>query len=195
MTWSSSMEMSSPVGRPQDGAARGADLLSRSRVDPRDLRAAFRSHPEGVTIITTRDEFGNLWGMTATAVMSLSLDPPLLALGINGRSPLLGPMTAGAHFIVHFLAAHQEELATRFATAVEDKFEGSAYRFGRSGCARLEGALASLECTLFAVHPGGDHHLLVAEVVDVTRAAEPGDSLVFFEGQMGPVRAPASDPN
>ncbi|GHF70543.1 flavin reductase ActVB [Amycolatopsis bartoniae] len=156
--------------------------------DPARVRSAFRQHPEGVTIITTLDEFGHQWGMTATAVTAVSLEPPLLLVCVANRSGLIGPMTAGAGFVVHFLAGGQAELAHRFATPLEDKFAGTSYRFAPSGCARLNGVLASLDCVAHDVHPGGDHTIVVGRILEVALEDSAGDALVFFGGAMSTLR-------
>jgi flavin reductase (DIM6/NTAB) family NADH-FMN oxidoreductase RutF len=153
-------------------------------VTPERLREAFRRHAEGVTIITTVDEFGNAMGITATAVTSGSLDPPLVLVCIGNRSWMLGPLTAGGSFIVHFLAANQEQLARQFSSPRTDKFEGTSYHFARSGCPRLGGVLASLECVFHASYPCGDHTIVVGRVVDVRLGAEADSALVFFAGQL-----------
>jgi flavin reductase (DIM6/NTAB) family NADH-FMN oxidoreductase RutF len=153
-------------------------------VTPDVLREAFRRHAEGATIITTIDEFGNVMGITATAVTAGSLDPPLLIVCIGNRSWMLGPLTAGASFIVHFLAADQEHLARQFARPGPDKFEGTSYQFARSGCPRLTGALASLECIFHASHPCGDHTIVIGRIVDVRINGDVDSALVFFGGQL-----------
>lgn len=162
--------------------ARGAS--SQPLVTSDILREAFRRHTEGATIITTIDEFGNVMGITATAVTAGSLDPPLVLVCIGNRSWMLGPLTAGASFIVHFLAANQENLARQFARPVPDKFEGTSYQFARSGCPRLVGALASLECVFHATYPCGDHTIIIGRVVDVRINGEMDSALVFFGGQL-----------
>jgi flavin reductase ActVB len=153
-------------------------------VTPGILREAFRRHAEGATIVTTIDEFGNEMGITATSVTSGSLDPPLVLVCISNRSWMLGPLTAGASFIVHFLTADQENLARQFAHPGPDKFEGTSYRFARSGCPRLGGVLASLECVFHASYPCGDHTIVIGRVVDVRLGVESGSALVFFGGQL-----------
>lgn len=103
------------------------------------LCEALRRHAAGVTIVTTIDEFGNEMGITATAVTSGSLDSALVLVGIGNRFWMLGPLSAGASFIVHLLAADQEHLARQFARPGPDKFAGTSYRLARSGCLRLGG--------------------------------------------------------
>ena len=158
--------------------------ISQLSVTSDILREAFRRHAEGMTIITTVDEFGNEMGITATAVTSGSLDPPLVLVCIDNRSWMLGPLTAGASFIVHFLTAEQEYLARQFSRPGPGKFEGTSYHFARSGCPRLAGVLASLECAFHASYPCGDHTIVIGRVVDVRLSDEADSTLVFFGGQL-----------
>ena len=148
------------------------------------LREALRRHAAGVTIVTTIDEFGNEMGITATAVTSGSLDPPLVLVCIGNHSRILGPLTAGASFIVHLLAAEQGHLARQFARPGPDKFEGTSYRLARSGSPRLGGVLASLECVFHAAYPCGDHTIVIGRVVEVWISGEADAALVFFGGQL-----------
>jgi flavin reductase (DIM6/NTAB) family NADH-FMN oxidoreductase RutF len=154
---------------------------------PQALRDAFRCHAEGVTIVTAIDQFGNQMGITATGVASVSLDPPLLLFCVSNRSWMVGPLVAGGSFVVHFLAAEQEELARRFASSSTDKFEGVRFRLSRTGCPRLDGCLASLHCEFQAAHPGGDHTVVVGRVIDVQVGPRAGPSLAFFGGRLLPV--------
>jgi flavin reductase (DIM6/NTAB) family NADH-FMN oxidoreductase RutF len=151
------------------------------------LREAFRRHPEGVTIVTTMDEYGNQMGITATAVASVSLDPPLVLLCVSNRSWMVGPLAAGFTFIVHFLAAHQADLARHFAVPSADKFEGLRYRFSRAGCAQLEGSLAALHCEFHSAFPGGDHTVILGRVIEVQLEDSSAPALAFFEGRLTPV--------
>lgn len=160
-------------------------------IDAAALRAAFRLRPEGVTILTTLDEFGNQWGMTATSVTSVSLDPPLLLVCAANRSGVLGPLMSGARFVVHFLAADQGELARHFATPMEDKFAGTRYEYAPSGCPKLNGALVSLECVTHAAHPAGDHTIVVGLVLDIVHGDRRDRALVSFDGALSSIGSDA----
>lgn len=79
----------------------------RRSVPADSFRAAFRLHPEGVTVVTAVDEFGDQIGMTATAVSSVSLDPPLVLACMANQSRMTSALTGGAGFVVHFLTGEQ----------------------------------------------------------------------------------------
>jgi flavin reductase (DIM6/NTAB) family NADH-FMN oxidoreductase RutF len=175
---------------PDGRSAEGRDLSrtpSPVAAVPHRLRDAFRRHPEGVTIVTAIDQFGNQMGITATGVASVSLDPPLLLFCVNNRSWMVGPLVAGGSFVVHFLGADQEELAERFASFSADKFEGVSYRLSSTGCPRLDGCLAALHCEFESAHPGGDHTVVMGRVIDVQLGPRAGPSLAFLGGRLLPV--------
>jgi flavin reductase (DIM6/NTAB) family NADH-FMN oxidoreductase RutF len=156
-------------------------------VEPEVLREAFRRHPEGVTIVTTMDEFGNQMGITATAVTSVSLDPPIVLFCVSNGSWMIGPLVGGGSFIVHFLAGDQADLARRFAVPAVDKFEGVRYRFSSGGSAHIEGSLAALQCVFHSAFPGGDHTVILGRVIEVHLDAPGSRALAFFGGRLIPV--------
>ena len=78
---------------------------------------------------------------------------------------------------VSVLATTQQQLSQRFAESRDDRFSGVPTRRGDSGVALIEGALAQLETRIVAQHPGGDHTIVVCEVIGGT--VEPGDPLLY----------------
>jgi flavin reductase (DIM6/NTAB) family NADH-FMN oxidoreductase RutF len=147
------------------------------------FRQALGRLAAGVSIVTTIDEDGHNLGLTATAVTSVSLDPPLVLVCIDNRSRTIDPLETGAPFVVHFLAADQEELARRFASRIPDKFAGVDFETTAYGCPRLTGVLASVECLPHAIYPGGDHTIFVGRVVDVQIDETESSPLTYFRGQ------------
>lgn len=146
------------------------------------FRQALGQLAAGVSIVTTIDREGQKIGLTATAVTSVSLDPPLLLVCIDNRSRTGEAIQAGAPFIAHFLAGGQEDLARRFASRAADKFAGIEYGITASGCPRLEGVLASVECVPHHIYPGGDHTIFVGRVIDVSIDGAGPAPLMYFRG-------------
>jgi 3-hydroxy-9,10-secoandrosta-1,3,5(10)-triene-9,17-dione monooxygenase reductase component len=101
-----------------------------------------------------------------------------------GRSSTTWPQIARAGvFCVNVLGAGQEELCRRFAVSGADKFAGVGYDTAPvSGAPRLAGVAAWIDCTVHAVHTGGDH-LIVVGRVDALGAEGPGDPLLFHRGR------------
>lgn len=147
------------------------------------FRQALARLAAGVSIVTTIDQDGARLGLTATAVTSVSLDPPLVLVCIDKRSHSGEAIQDGAPFIIHFLADDQEGLARQFASRAPDKFAGIAYEMSEHGCPRLEGVLASVECVPYEIYPGGDHTICVGRVVDVRVSAADASPLVYFRSQ------------
>ena len=135
----------------------------------------------GVTIITTRDSQSNFYGLTANAITSLSLEPPLLLICIDRKAETFAHFYDSKTFTVNILAEDQTELSNRFAKSGGDKFTGVPYRLGRLGTPILEGGLGHLECRIVETHEGGDHviHVGQVEVVEI-RGGRP---LLFFQGR------------
>lgn len=123
-------------------------------------------------------------GFACQSFSSLSLDPPLVAFMV-GRTSTTWPRIARAGvFCVNVLSAGQGELCRAFAVSGADKFAGVTYDAAPvSGSPRLAGTLAWIDCTIHAVHTGGDH-LIVVGRVDALGASE-GDEvpLLFHKGR------------
>lgn len=153
-----------------------------------DIRKAFGLRPEPVCAITTCNEWGERIGMTATAVTSVSLDPPMLLLCVKSNALIASALRAQMPFVVHFLTAEQEEIARRLASPIEDKFLGVSHRMNASGAARLNEAGAILECEPAQIHEAGDHIIVVGEVTRVDLAATDAPALLFHGGVFTTVR-------
>ncbi|HMA37521.1 MAG TPA: flavin reductase family protein [Chloroflexia bacterium] len=153
-------------------------------VDADLFRRVMGSFASGVTIVTTLDAAGRPRGFTASGMSSLSLDPRLLLVCVNTNSATLTAIQARQAFVVNILAEAQRELAQRFASRLEAaKFNGISWQPGTTGLPVLEGALAHAECQVFRIYEGGDHVIILGEVV----AAAAGDAvpLLYFRGRYG----------
>jgi Conserved protein/domain typically associated with flavoprotein oxygenases, DIM6/NTAB family, COG1853 len=134
-------------------------------VDAQTFRNALRRFASGVTVVATR-EGERLLGMTVSAFCSVSLDPPLVLVSIDRKTTTHEAIVRTGVFAVSILERTQQPLADRFAgrLPVSDRFEGVRWRSGQSGAPVLEGALAYVDCRLWASYPGGDHTLFVGEL-------------------------------
>jgi flavin reductase (DIM6/NTAB) family NADH-FMN oxidoreductase RutF len=136
----------------------------------------------GVTVVTTRygDEIS---GMTANAVISLSLDPPLVAVSVDKSSNMHGHLTEGRCFAINVLQREHEELSNRFAQRGPKDFSDLKLKQGKTGAPILAEALAYVDCLLVEITAVGDHDLFIGEPV----AGEVGEGvpLLFYGGQYG----------
>jgi flavin reductase (DIM6/NTAB) family NADH-FMN oxidoreductase RutF len=130
-----------------------------------EFRRILGAVPTAVSVLTIADAAGADRGMTVGAFCSLSLEPPMVLACIGVDATLAAPMREASHFALSVLAADQEALSRRFADREARGFDGVAYHRGRIGVLLLDGAAAHLECRIVARHPGGDHDIVVGEVV------------------------------
>jgi flavin reductase (DIM6/NTAB) family NADH-FMN oxidoreductase RutF len=153
-------------------------------IEQADFRRVMGHWLTGVAVVAARQLDGTPYGLTANAVSSLSLHPPLLLVCIEHTSDTHDCIHDAGAFAVNMLEASQERVARQFSgPEAAVKFNGVAYRRERTGAPILEGVLAWADCELRASFPGGDHTIFVGEVVaGDTRAGEP---LAFFRGGYG----------
>lgn len=128
------------------------------------FRAAMRTLPTAVAVISTSSESGRPVGLTANSVASLSLDPPLVTWAIRKNSPLVEVFRNSRRFVVNLLAAGQGPLAARFASPIDNRFDGVSATATPLGLPRLEGCAAWLDCEMHMDLEIGDHVLLVGAV-------------------------------
>ena len=148
--------------------------------DPSTMRQVLGHFPSGVTIVTGMTPAGPA-GFTCQSFSSLSLDPPLvLVLPSRGSTSWPGIQETG-HFCVNVLAEDQSALSTAFARSGSDKFAGVDWTASTLGSPILAGATAWIDCTLDAVHEGGDHLIVVGAVEDLG-AVEDVAPLLFHRG-------------
>src|SRR5262252_277264 len=149
--------------------------------DPSALRAVMGCFATGVTVITTRDQSGRPYGLTANAVTSLSLEPPLLLICVDRKAETFPHFFDSKIFVLNILAEDQEEVSRRFAKTGGDKFTGVPCRVGHLDTPILEGTLGHVECRIIETLEGGDHVIHVGEVQHAE--ARDGRPLLFFRGR------------
>ena len=137
--------------------------------------------PAGVVVITARvgDEFR---GLTASSLVSISLDPPLVLVGLERESATRAAVLETKAFNASLLTRSQEFLADRFAgraPALDLEWRTLPHRLGTNGIPLLDGCAAWLECRLVQVHQAGDHDICVGEVQ--AAAIGSGDPLILWD--------------
>jgi flavin reductase (DIM6/NTAB) family NADH-FMN oxidoreductase RutF len=134
------------------------------------LRKALGHFVTGVTVVTTRGVSGEFAGLTVNSFSSLSLSPPLVMWSIALSAASFEAFENCSHFIVNVLADDQIPLAERFAQSGGDKFNGLLTRESIAGLPLLDGVAASFACRVASRYPGGDHVILVGEVLAYERS-------------------------
>ena len=137
--------------------------------------------PAGVVLISARqgDEYR---GMTASSLVSISLEPPLVLVGLQRESTTRAAVIETGAFNVSLLTRAQEFIADRFAgraPAIDAAWRSLPHRLGSNGIPLVDGSAAWLECRLVHVHAAGDHDICVGQVE--AAAAGAGDPLILWD--------------
>jgi len=151
-------------------------------VDAQTFRHVVGHLASGVTVITTRTAEG-AFGMTASSVTSLSMDPAMMLACLNKVAPTSTAVSQAGAYVVNVLGQGSEHLAAQFAAPSPDKFAGVAVREGRLGLPLLADALAHLECRVVEEVVGGTHTIFLGHVEHAS--ASEGGPLTYFRGGFG----------
>ena len=149
-------------------------------MDGASFRRAMGRFATGVAVVTTEHN-GVPFGMTVNSLTSVSLDPCLLLVCPKKGSATGNAIKSTGRFTVNILQESQKDLCLRFVGDNAERFEGLTLESDAWGSPLLPGSLAQISCRLDAIHPGGDHDIVVGEVMAcVVREGEP---LIFHDGQ------------
>lgn len=146
-------------------------------VDPAAFRTALGSFCTGVTVISAMD--GDQPGaITVSAFTSVSLDPPLILVCIDGRSRLKGAIDRSRRYAVSILTGEQEDVSNRFGRPLTDRL---GFLFEQwEGLPVVQDALVHIAADLHEVADGGDHSIYIGRVTNV-RIGD-GEPLLYYRG-------------
>jgi flavin reductase (DIM6/NTAB) family NADH-FMN oxidoreductase RutF len=147
-------------------------------VEERLFRNAMGKFATGVTVVLTETGTG-IYGMTANAFMSVSLNPKLVVISIGEKTRILEKIKQSKAFSVNVLAADQQEISMIFAGQLKDECEVVFDRL--EGKPVLPGALAQISCEVTGSHVEGDHTLFIGKVTDITLNDK--EPLIYFSGK------------
>jgi flavin reductase (DIM6/NTAB) family NADH-FMN oxidoreductase RutF len=152
-------------------------------VDPEVMREVLGHFASGVTVVTALTADGPA-GFTCQSFSSLSLDPPLVAFAPARTSQTWPALRAIGRFCVNVLAEGQDAVSRNFARSGVDKFDGVRWSPSAQGSPVLDGVVAWIDGQLWAEYDGGDHSIVVAQVMDL--GADPDRRpLLFHRGSYG----------
>jgi flavin reductase len=146
-----------------------------------EYRDAMARLGAAVNIVTT-DGPGGLAGFAATAVCSVTDNPPTLLVCLNRASSAYPAVTANQVLCVNTLSHSHEGLSRRFGgkTPVKERFEGASWSVLETGAPALDDALISLDCKVRTISDGGTHDILICEVLAI-KENEGGHALIYFD--------------
>ncbi|QIG42842.1 hypothetical protein G5V58_08725 [Nocardioides anomalus] len=170
--------------------------MGGSPFDRHWFRQVLGQYPTGVCVVTAVTPAGARSGMVVGSFTSVSLDPPMVAFFPSAGSQTWPELSGASAFCVNVLAADQEPVARRFATApAASRFDGVGARSSPAGAPLLDGVVAWIDCTPASVQAAGDHFVVLGDVtaLGIESSKLP---LLFFRGGYGsfsPLSFTASD--
>jgi flavin reductase (DIM6/NTAB) family NADH-FMN oxidoreductase RutF len=150
----------------------------------REFRDALGLFATGIAIVTAAGEDGTVGGLTVNSFTSVSLDPPLILVGLARTITSFDIFEAAAHFNVSILAENQRHVSAAFAKSDLAKWEGGHHRPGSGAVPVIHPNLVAFECETHARYDGGDHRLLLGKVLAIQVGADHATRpLLYFRGQ------------
>ena len=150
---------------------------------PDTFRTVMGHFVTGVTVVTALDA-DQPQGITVNALSSVSLEPPLVMVALDRRRFITPTVRAAGRFAVNILSETQQALSDCFAgadvTPGRDEFCGASWHRGETGLPLVDGAIASLECTVVETFSAGDHDLFIGQVDALTTEATDTDPLLYY---------------
>ncbi|MBN8532053.1 MAG: flavin reductase family protein [Alphaproteobacteria bacterium] len=151
-------------------------------IDSIDFRRALGHFATGITVVSCADAEGRLYGVTVNSFNSVSLNPSLVlfSLGMDGAST--PAFLAAKEYGISMLAEGQEAVSRHFAQAQPDKWATTPHDVLGNGCPVVRGSMAHLSCRRYALYGGGDHTIVVAEVMQAVFHTPELPPLLYFRG-------------
>lgn len=150
--------------------------------DSRQFRDALGDFPTGVGIATTTTATGEGLGITVSSFNAVSLTPPLVLFSVARNAKGFDDWLRAEHYAINLLHQGQDTISSKFGRAAVDKWDGVEFEGGVGGVRVISDALATFQCKSYAQYDGGDHVILVGQVISLTRAIHRPSPLVFFRG-------------
>ena len=166
-------------------------LSQTSPIDSKLFRAVCGHFVTGVTVVTTTAPDLQPVGLTINSFTSVSLAPPLVLFCLDLRSGVREVLRHSRYFAVNILAEDQENISRAFATRAGPRFADMRTHPARTGAPIIDDSLAYLDCRYVNEVDGGDHAIVLGEVVDLGVQRQDGNPLAFFRSthaQLGPPR-------
>jgi 3-hydroxy-9,10-secoandrosta-1,3,5(10)-triene-9,17-dione monooxygenase reductase component len=169
-----------------DPSEHAPDPSELTRPFSENFRTVLGRLPTGVVVVTGGDP-ENPSALVVGSFMSVSLEPPLVAVSPAKSSTSWPAIEASGHFCANVLGEGQEDLARRFAKSGGEKFAGVNWAPSpATGSPLLEGVAAWIDCRTYERYEAGDHWLVLGEVLELSGLRESG-ALVFHSGVIRPL--------
>lgn len=149
----------------------------------RDFRDCLGQFATGVAVVTTRTQDGAKAGITINSFASVSLDPALVLFSVDHRAATHS-LFAGdcTRFCINILSQDQKHISELFSAPGQDGWDGVEYENDSFGVPRFAGSLAAFSCERHAIHDGGDHSIIVGNVIELVMG-NTGAPLLYYGGR------------
>ncbi|MGE0114452.1 MAG: flavin reductase family protein [Steroidobacteraceae bacterium] len=153
-------------------------------IDRDSFRAGMRCLAASVCVITTTTEDGKRFGLTATAVCSVSADPPTLLACVNSATGTWTAIQAAQRFAVNVLSVEDVETSNRFASPIppEERFIEGLWDTLATGAPVFKKAVVAFDCSLNQVVDASTHRILIGEIQGVRLQEKEVSPLLYAQG-------------
>lgn len=153
-----------------------------TKLDGRAFRSTMGLFTTGVTVVAVESD-GEVHGMTANALTSVSLEPLLVLVCIQKSAHLMTFLEQSGGFSINILSEDQEDLS-RFFANMWPRAEPPSFTFiPWTGGPRLAGVMGAIACQTAQILDGGDHWIVLGQVLDLYQAEIPANPLLYYRGQ------------
>lgn len=157
-------------------------LITDATLDSRAFRNTVGLFATGVTVVAVEIE-GQVYGMTANAVTSVSLEPMLMLVCVQKEAHLMAHLRQTEGFSINILSEAQQDLSNYFANLWREP-EPPPFSFSSwQGLPRLDGAIGAIACRTTEFLEGGDHWIVMGQVIGLYRQENSANPLLYYRGQ------------
>ncbi|WP_169544851.1 flavin reductase family protein [Sneathiella aquimaris] len=149
--------------------------------DALEFRSALGCFATGITVVTSMKDGRSPLGITVNSFSSVSLDPPLVLFSLGHQGNHCQEFKDSGIFAINILSSEQKFLCDRFASPLDDRFNGIEHKIGENGSPVFEESLAVFECQTHETVEAGDHLIFICRVTNVTSHPEKS-ALLFNKG-------------
>ena len=163
-------------------------------VDAEAFRYAWSRFPTGVAVVTCIQADGQVHGMAANAISSVSLEPLLVLVSVGRNRDSHSLIEKSRRFAINILREDQQPIAEYYARPPGQRTGdvNVSFSFTERGSATVNGCLVAIDCHVFSEHSAGDHTIFIGEVDELK--VNPGKPLMFFESGFRPLDLDDSQP-
>lgn len=154
----------------------------QTQVSITEFRNAMARVCAPVNVVTT-DGVAGRGGFTATAMCSVTDQPPTVLVCMNNKSAQVDLFKNNGHFCVNVLPSEHKDLATRFAGGIpnmDERFASAEWEQSASGLPMLRDAIVSFGCQIVDIHRVGTHNIMIGQVLEIRQRPD-GSALLYFD--------------